>query len=121
MSWFTWPWVIVIELLVGLRSGPLIRLLAANSATPIARNCKSGSRTARFSRPATRDASPVATSTCLGRDEPDRRRIGAFLDGLGQGWVGLDPRAQRIPGRPAAGRVLDHARVVERVLLGIEF
>ena len=64
--------------------------------------------------------SPVVTprsSRVVGvcrRDVPDRRRPGPFLDGSGQVGAGLHAGADRIPGRPAAGRILQDSNIVER-------
>src|SRR5574339_796205 len=100
-----------------LRSGPCIKPLAAKSTTPIARKCRSGSRSA-FEMAARR---VMPASARLRRYAPDRRGVGAFLDGLREMRARLDPGANCIPRRPAAGRILDHARVVEGVLTGVEF
>ena len=56
----------------------------------------------------------------VGSGVPDRRRPGAFLNSARQVAARLDPGSQRIPGGPAAGRILQHTDIIESVLIDTE-
>jgi hypothetical protein len=81
MSWFTLPSEIVILSPVVPRCGPCSSAEAANNAAPIARNCTSGSRTARLSTLPTRDGRPPSHEPFVGTNQIGDV-LGAFLDRL---------------------------------------
>src|SRR5687767_14738338 len=85
-----------------------------NSTSAIARNCSNGSRIARPS------IDVLRSSANIGRHKPDRRGVGTLLERQGQLRIGCDIGADCVPGRPATGRILEHTRVVERMLSRIE-